>query len=449
MRLESRRLSRRCRRTVKPALLRQKPSVVWPNMAPMSLRKSSPPTFWERSWNQLTDFVVIILLVAAVVSSLLGDWIEAAVIMAIVVLNSAIGVIQESKAEEALAALKKMAAPDAQVIRDGSRVTVPARELVVGDIVLLEAGSIVPADLRLTQSMNLKLEEASLTGESVPVNKYAEHVIAHDAGIGDRHNMAYMSTVVTYGRGQGTVVATGMGTEIGKIAEMIQSVEGRGMRLLQKQPTGQETLGIGSLATVGRQFWRLNVYAYRYRHRSGELVSIRVSFIAVSLAIAAVPEGLAADTICLALGMREMGGNGYPARSTDSSGGDFGIGDGNLLVQARPDANQTANMPHRADGEGMPSPAGDTSHCGGLKMDGTPSGLFAFHCCAIRCGAVRSAMTRSSKRLLVTAASIGRWRPHRGCDGGGCCRGEILACGLPGHLSEGQTRSPLMPIASG
>ncbi len=276
---------------------------------PNELEEEPPPTFWERLWNQLTDFVVIILLVAAVVSSLLGDWIEAAVIMAIVVLNSAIGVIQESKAEEALAALKKMAAPDAQVIRDGSRITVPARELIAGDIVMLEAGSIVPADLRLTQSMNLKLEEASLTGESVPVNKHAEHVTAKDAGIGDRHNMAYMSTVVTYGRGQGMVVATGMGTEIGKIAEMIQSVEEEDTPLQKKLDQLGKTLGIGSLATVGLV---LAVGLLRPIVLGIEVADwveyIKEFFIlAVSLAIAAVPEGLAAVvTICLALGMQEM-----------------------------------------------------------------------------------------------------------------------------------------------
>jgi len=273
------------------------------------LEEKPPPTFWDRLWNQLTEFVVIILLVAAVVSALLGDWIEAAAIMAIVVLNSAVGVIQESKAEEALAALKKMAAPDAQVIRDSRRVIVPARELVPGDIVLLEAGSIVPADLRFTQTMNLKVEEASLTGESVPVNKHAEHVVSADAGIGDRHNMAYMSTVVTYGRGQGIVSGTGMGTEIGHIAEMIQSVEEEDTPLQKKLDQLGKTLGIGSLATVGLV---LAIGLLRPLVL-GEYVPDWVEYskdffiLAVSLAIAAVPEGLpAVVTICLALGMQEM-----------------------------------------------------------------------------------------------------------------------------------------------
>jgi Ca2+-transporting ATPase len=155
----------------------------------------------------------------------LGDWIEAIVIMAIVVLNAAVGIIQESKAEEALAALKKMAAPEAHVLRDGHRIVVPSRELVPGDIVLLEAGNVVPADLRLLESMNLKIEEASLTGKSLPVNKHAEETLNEEASLGDRRNSAYMSTLISYGRGAGLVVATGMQTEIGNIAEMLQSFE--------------------------------------------------------------------------------------------------------------------------------------------------------------------------------------------------------------------------------
>jgi Ca2+-transporting ATPase len=276
---------------------------------PNELQEKPPPTFWERLWNQLTDFVVIILLVSSVISAVLGDFIEAGVILAIVVLNSAIGVIQESKAEEALAALKKMAAPDAHVIRNGHRVTVPARELVPGDIVLLEAGSIVPADLRLTQSMNLKIEEASLTGESVPVNKHANQAMAEDAGIGDRHNMAFMSTVVTYGRAQGAVVATSMKTEIGKIAEMIQSVEEEDTPLQKKLDELGKTLGVASLITCGLVFvvgvLRPLVLGIPVDNWGQEIQELFM--LAVSLAIAAVPEGLpAVVTICLALGMQEM-----------------------------------------------------------------------------------------------------------------------------------------------
>ena len=272
------------------------------------LSEKPPPTFWERLWNQLTEFVVIILLVAAVVSALLGDYIEAAAIMAIVVLNSAIGVIQESKAEEALAALKKMAAPDAQVIRDGHRITVPASHLVPGDIVLLEAGSILPADVRLIQTMNLQIEEASLTGESVPVNKRAHETVPSNAGIGDWHNMAFMSTTVTYGRAQGVVIATGMKTEIGKIAEMIQSVEDEDTPLQKKLDQVGKTLGTLSLAACGLVFAVGILRPVFVGQGFPEWTEVQELFIlAVSLAIAAVPEGLpAVVTICLALGMQEM-----------------------------------------------------------------------------------------------------------------------------------------------
>jgi len=276
---------------------------------PNELEEKAPPTFWERLWKQLTDFIIIILLVAAVVSALLGDWIEAVVIMSIVVLNAAVGVIQESRAEEALAALKKMAAPDAQVIRGGHRVTVPTRELVVGDVVVLEAGSIIPADLRLTQTMNLQIEEASLTGESVPVTKRAEQTIKADATIGDRHNLAFMSTTVTYGRAQGAVMATGMQTEIGKIAAMIQSVEEEDTPLQKKLDQLGKQLGVGSLVVCGLVFVVgvlrpvvLGIPVLDWVAHFKEFFML-----AVSLAIAAVPEGLAAVvTICLALGMQEM-----------------------------------------------------------------------------------------------------------------------------------------------
>ncbi|MGC9358191.1 MAG: cation-translocating P-type ATPase, partial [Anaerolineae bacterium] len=271
------------------------------------LEEKPPISFWERLWQQLTSFVVIILIVSAVISALLGDVIEAGVIMAIVALNAAIGVIQESKAEEALAALKEMAAPDANVIREDRRVTVPARELVPGDVVLLDAGSIVPADLRLIESVNLKVEEASLTGESMPVNKRAASVLDPDAPLGDRKNSAYMSTVVTYGRGKGIVVATGMATEIGHIAQMIQSFEEEQTPLQRKLDELGRMLGIGSLAICGLVFL-IGILRPLFVGQALTMdVAIEFFMIAVSLAIAAVPEGLpAVVTICLALGMREM-----------------------------------------------------------------------------------------------------------------------------------------------
>jgi Ca2+-transporting ATPase len=271
------------------------------------LEERPPATFWERLWAQLTEFVVILLIVAAVISLVMGDVIEAIVIAAIVVLNAAIGVIQESKAEEALAALKKMAAPEAQVIRDGHRMTIPARELVPGDIVLLEAGNVVPADVRLVETVNLKVEEASLTGESLPVNKDAKIMLDPDAPLGDRRNSAYMSTMVSYGRGVGSVVATGMETEIGHIAEMIQSFEQEQTPLQRKLDQLGRTLGIASLVISGSVFV-VGLLRPLIMGNPVTFDTVREYFmLSVSLAIAAVPEGLpAVVTICLALGMREM-----------------------------------------------------------------------------------------------------------------------------------------------
>ena len=271
------------------------------------LQEKPPISFWERLWAQLSDFVVLILIFAAIVSALMGDWIEAIVIMSIVVLNSAIGVFQESKAEEALAALKKMAAPDAHILRDGHRVTIPSRELVPGDVVLLEAGNIIPADVRLLESINLKVEEASLTGESMPVNKQAAEVLDAEAGLGDRHNCAYMSTMVSYGRGRGVVVATGMQTEIGKIAEMIQSVEEGQTPLQRKLDELGKALGVGSLVVCGLVF----VAGVSRAALQGDAITFELIkeffMLSVSLAIAAVPEGLpAVVTVCLAIGMQKM-----------------------------------------------------------------------------------------------------------------------------------------------
>ncbi|MGQ9787688.1 MAG: HAD-IC family P-type ATPase, partial [Anaerolineae bacterium] len=172
---------------------------------PNELVEQLRPGFLSMLLDQFKGFVVLLLIVAAVISLLLGEWIDASAIMAIVILNAILGVVQQSKAEEALAALKKMAAPEAHVLRDGHRITIPARELVPGDIVFLEAGNFVPADVRLVESVNLRIDEASLTGESVPVEKRAAVELPEEIPIGDRVNSAFMGTTVTYGRGSGVV----------------------------------------------------------------------------------------------------------------------------------------------------------------------------------------------------------------------------------------------------
>lgn len=269
------------------------------------LKEQPRPGFWSMLLAQFNNFVVIILIVASLISLLLGDYLEAGAILAIVVLNAILGVVQESKAEEALAALQKMAAPDAYVIRDGRRQTIPSREVVPGDVVILETGNYVPADMRLIESINLRIEEASLTGESVPVTKNAGEVLADEAPIGDRSNSAFMSTLVSYGRGRGMVTETGMQTEIGKIADLLQSYESEPTPLQVKLDKLGRTLGIGALLVCALVFV-LGIF----RNPAGTPLSetvLDMFIVAVSLAIAAVPEGLPAIvTIVLALGMQRM-----------------------------------------------------------------------------------------------------------------------------------------------
>jgi len=284
---------------------------------PNQLQERPHPTFWHMLLDQFNNFLVLILIAASVVSLLLGEYLDAGAIMAIVILNAILGVVQESKAEEALATLKKLAAPEARVIRDGRLIIIPAQELVPGDVVILEAGNYVPADVRLVESANLKIDEASLTGESMPAQKRADAVLSRDIPLGDRRNMAYMSTLVTYGRGRGVVVATGMDTEIGLIAEMIQTYEEEPTPLQVRLDQLGRVLGVACLSICAIILVigllrdtrtgmivadSLSAYWRAYQHKIVELFMT-----AVSLAIAAVPEGLpAVVTICLALGMQRM-----------------------------------------------------------------------------------------------------------------------------------------------
>jgi len=283
---------------------------------PNQLREAPRPGFLAMLWGQLNNFVVILLIVASVISALLGDYIEAAAIMAIVVLNAILGIVQEQRAEQALAALKKLAAPDAQVIRDGVRRSVSAYNLVPGDIVYLEAGNFIPADLRLLEAVNLRVEEASLTGESLPVQKNAAKVLEKNVPLGDRKNTSFMGTLVSYGRGRGVVTSTGMHTQLGLIATMLESVETEETPLQRRLDQLGRTLSIGALILVavvfivalinyteiGGLFTAPWTYLKEYASEITE-----VFIIAISLAIAAVPEGLpAVVTISLALGMHEM-----------------------------------------------------------------------------------------------------------------------------------------------
>ncbi len=286
------------------------------------------PGFLARLLAQFKNMVVLLLIGASIVSAVLGEYYEAGAIILIVILNAALGVIQEGRAEEALAALKKMSAPEAHVLRGGHVISIPEAEVVPGDIVLLEAGNYVPADVRLLETANLQIDEASLTGESVPVHKDAAAAVAEDAGLGDRKTMGYKSTIATYGRGTAVIVATGMQTQIGKIAEMIQAVEEEDTPLQRRLDQLGSWLAYGALVICGVVF----VVAFGRASREialsigitspGELLGslgrpevrdplqqagLDAFLTAVALAIAAVPEGLPAIvTINLAMGMREM-----------------------------------------------------------------------------------------------------------------------------------------------
>lgn len=273
---------------------------------PNQLQEAAKRTFLQMVIDQLKSFVIILLIVAAAISGILGEWVDAIAILLIVVLNAVMGVVQESRAEEALAALKKMASPEAHVVRDGKRISIPASQLVPGDVVFLEAGNFIPADLRLAEAVNLRVEEAALTGESLPIQKNAEMVLKGEVPLGDMANCAFMGTMVAYGRGIGVVTSTGMSTQLGQIATMLQEVEAEETPLQRKLDDLGKTLGYACIAVC------ILVFVTGVL-RAGDISKLDAKhwveqfMVAVSLAIAAVPEGLPAIvTISLALGMREM-----------------------------------------------------------------------------------------------------------------------------------------------
>ena len=276
---------------------------------------------WAILWEQLTEIMVVILVVAALVSVFLQEWTDAVVILAIVILNAILGVTQEYRAEQAIAALKRLAVPTVRVRREGHVSEVSAREIVPGDIVLVEAGSLAPADGRLIQGANLRVEEAALTGESEPVDKRVGVPAGTDLPLGDHVNMLYMGTVVAYGRGEIVVTETGMKTELGNIAELIQSVE-REPTPLQRRLARLGTtlawmaLGIILLVFILGLLRSDDVAAIMARsvslgERLRELFNsndVRELFLTgIAMAVAAIPEGLpAVVTIALALGAQRM-----------------------------------------------------------------------------------------------------------------------------------------------
>jgi P-type Ca2+ transporter type 2C len=248
--------------------------------------------------DQFKDFMILVLIAAAVISGFIGEASDTIAILVIVVLNALVGFIQEYRAEKAMAALKKMAAPTALIFRDGRSLHLPASQIVPGDLILLEAGMVVPADMRLTEAVRLKMEEAALTGESLPVEKQIQTLSAAFLPFGDRKNMAYKGTLVSSGRGEGVVVATGMETELGKIATMLQEEGGTKTPLQKRLALFGEKLALAVLLICAVIFL---VGLLR------EEPPLLMLLTAISLAVAAIPEALpAAVTIALALGAKKL-----------------------------------------------------------------------------------------------------------------------------------------------
>ena len=253
--------------------------------------------------NQFKDFSIIVLIIAAIVSGVVGiaegeGITDTIIILIVVLLNAVIGVAQESKAEKSLEALKKLSSHASKVIRNGKEQVIPARELVPGDLVIIETGDYIAADLRIIEAVNLKSQEASLTGESVPVEKITEKIAGNEIGIGDRKNMLFSSSLITYGRGKAIVVNTGMNTEVGKIAGMLDNAEKQETPLQQKLNDLGKTLGIACLAICAVIF----VIGLL---QGKEIIDMFMT--AVSLAVAVIPEGLVAvSTIVLAIGVQKM-----------------------------------------------------------------------------------------------------------------------------------------------
>ena len=269
-------------------------SIYGPN-AIQEHRARSP---WRMLLDQFTDFMILVLIAAAIISGMVGEPPDAIAIMVIVLLNGVIGFVQEYRAERAVAALKLLAARNAKVLREGKQATIQASQLVPGDVVVLEAGDGVPADVRLVEAVRLKIEEAALTGESVPVEKQARPLTEAELPLGDRLNMAYKGTLVTYGRATGLVVGTGMHTELGKIATLLREEEEVKTPLQKRLAQFGQRLALAALAICAIVFL---VGVLR-----GESM-ILMFLTAVSLAVAAIPEALpAVVTVSLAFGARKM-----------------------------------------------------------------------------------------------------------------------------------------------
>lgn len=249
-------------------------------------------------FEQINDVMIYVLLVAALITIIVNrEFTDAIIILIVVMINAVVGVAQELKAEKALNALKKMTNPKAVVLRNGKLEEIESQYLVVGDVVLLEAGRVVPADLRLIETMSLKIEESSFTGESVPAEKNANKILKENTQLADQENMAFMSTLVSYGRAKGVVVATGVDTEIGKIAKLLQVSD-------EQTPLQKKMNKLGKYLGYIAIFICILIFVIGILQKRDLVVMLITS---ISLAVAAIPEGLVAIiSIVLALGVTRM-----------------------------------------------------------------------------------------------------------------------------------------------
>lgn len=256
-------------------------------------------TLIEKFISQFKDLMIIILIIAAIIAGFAGETVDAAIILAVVILNAVFGVFQESKAENAIDSLKEMSAPMATVLRNNQPMSIKSEDIVPGDIVLLEAGDVVPADVRLIEANSLKIEEAALTGESVPVNKQVDPIREDDLPLGDRKDLGFMNSNVTSGRATGVVIGTGMNTEVGKIAHMLNTTEET------TTPLQENLKSLGKMLTVLILVIAVIVFAVGMWRGQESLINMLLT--AISLAVAAIPEGLPAIvTVTLALGTQQM-----------------------------------------------------------------------------------------------------------------------------------------------
>lgn len=266
---------------------------------PNELPQGKKITLWQRIIAQFKDLMILILIVAAIVAAFAGELSDTIIILLVVVLNAAFGVFQETKAENAIDALQKMSTPTTRVRRDGQIAQLSSKELVVGDVILLEAGDIIPADVRFLKTQNVKVEEAALTGESVAVTKDEAVIDAESAALGDQHNMGFMNTSMTAGTAEAVVVATGKDTEVGKIAQMLNSAE-QTVTPLQRNITHLSKILSVLVLAIAVIIFALGMLTKRE-------TPLDMLLTAISLAVAAIPEGLPAIvTITLALGTQAM-----------------------------------------------------------------------------------------------------------------------------------------------